>query len=154
MHRTANHRFSSTGNPQGNAMCATMSKTVIAFVIKVIYPDGSEVNLGNVLTPTVVKPQPLVSWPYEDSQLYTLTFFDPDAPSRAEPDANGQRKHWIVVNIKQNNLSTGITQASVSASCATSSGANGAIVLCRAVSWLWSIAGHWTTPLRICGGHT
>lgn len=41
-------------------------------LLKVSYPSGKKVNLGNILTPTQVKDQPDVEWEAEDGVLYTL----------------------------------------------------------------------------------
>lgn len=40
--------------------------------LKISYPSGVKVELGNVLTPTQVKDQPKVEWDAEDGALYTL----------------------------------------------------------------------------------
>lgn len=37
---------------------------------------------------------------------------DPDAPSRANP-VNGEIKHWLVINIKGDDVKSGITYAGV-----------------------------------------
>lgn len=73
--------------------------------ITVIYPDNKEV-LFNVLTPTDVKPQPEITWDADPNQLYTLSMLDLDAPSRQTPTFR-EINHWLVVNIKGNDLSTG-----------------------------------------------
>ena len=65
-------------------------------------------NSGNELTPLSVKDEPIVNWPTEGGQHYTLVMTDPDAPSRKEP-TRGQIKHWIVVNIPGTNLTRGET---------------------------------------------
>lgn len=41
-------------------------------VLKISYPSGVSVNLGNVLTPTQVKDKPTVEWEAEAGALYTL----------------------------------------------------------------------------------
>lgn len=41
-------------------------------LLKISYPSGMNVNLGNVLTPTQVKDQPKVEWEGEDDAFYTL----------------------------------------------------------------------------------
>lgn len=96
--------------------------------LKISYPSGVNVNLGNVLTPTQVKDQPKVEWDAEDGAFYTLlmtgklnsnhwslmnilTFEipsskDPDAPSRKEPNSR-EFRHWLTVNIAGNDLSSG-----------------------------------------------
>jgi hypothetical protein len=40
--------------------------------LKVTYPSGVKVDLGNVLTPTNVKDQPKVEWEAEPDAFYTL----------------------------------------------------------------------------------
>lgn len=40
--------------------------------LKISYPAGIKVKLGNVLTPTQVKDQPTVEWEGEDGAYYTL----------------------------------------------------------------------------------
>ncbi|KAG8198765.1 hypothetical protein JTE90_023527 [Oedothorax gibbosus] len=64
--------------------------------------DGVVVNMGNELTPTMVKDPPTsVHWPMEDQKLYTLCLTDPDAPSRDEPKLR-EWLHWLVVNVPHN----------------------------------------------------
>ncbi|XP_046804328.1 phosphatidylethanolamine-binding protein homolog F40A3.3-like isoform X2 [Lucilia cuprina] len=74
--------------------------------LKVIYPSGVIVDKGNKLTPTQVKETPSVEWTHESNQFYTLTFTDPDAPSRKNPQFR-EYQHWIVANIPGNDLSKG-----------------------------------------------
>ncbi|KAJ1566235.1 Phosphatidylethanolamine-binding protein 1, partial [Nowakowskiella sp. JEL0078] len=71
------------------------------------YPTQS-VNLGNELTPTETAGKPVVSWDEESDSFYTLIMTDPDAPSRANP-IRGEWRHWIVTNIRGNNLESGST---------------------------------------------
>jgi len=49
-----------------------------------------------------------VKYEADSNALYTLAFVDPDAPSRAEPKFRSWR-HWLVVNIKGSDLSSGET---------------------------------------------
>ncbi|XP_055551535.1 protein D3-like [Wyeomyia smithii] len=79
-------------------------------LVKVSYPSGKEVSLGNELTPTQVKDKPTVSWDAEPNAFYTLIMTDPDAPSRANPKMR-EWKHWIVTNIAGSDLTTGETLA-------------------------------------------
>lgn len=79
-------------------------------LVKVSYAGGSEVNLGNELTPTQVKDQPTVSWEAEPGALYTLVMTDPDAPSRANPKMR-EWKHWVVVNVPGSDVGAGETVA-------------------------------------------
>jgi len=76
-----------------------------AKLLTVSYPSGVTVK-GAELTPTQVKDEPEVKWEADDVAFYTLLFTDPDAPSRAEP-VNGEFRHWLVVNIPGNDLSSG-----------------------------------------------
>lgn len=41
-------------------------------LLKISYPSGVNVNLGNVLTPTQVKEQPKIEWDAEEGAFYTL----------------------------------------------------------------------------------
>lgn len=64
-------------------------------------------NLGNDLAPTQVKSKPMLSWNAKDNnELYTLIFFDPDAPSRQNPTSREYR-HWLVVNIPGSSIDEG-----------------------------------------------
>lgn len=59
-------------------------KIVILIYLKVSYPSGVTVSLGNELTPTQVKDVPQVSWEAEKGAYYTLLMTDPgniDDPS-------------------------------------------------------------------------
>ncbi|XP_074597776.1 protein D3-like [Brevipalpus obovatus] len=68
-------------------------------VVEVKFSNGTEVKMGNELTPTQVKDQPsLVSWPTTPGSYYTLCMTDPDAPSRQDPKFR-EWHHWLVVNI-------------------------------------------------------
>ncbi|XP_074597778.1 protein D3-like [Brevipalpus obovatus] len=68
-------------------------------VVEVKFPSGSELKMGNELTPTQVKDQPsLVSWPTTPGSYYTLCMTDPDPPSRQDPKFR-EMLHWLVVNI-------------------------------------------------------
>ncbi|XP_026489059.2 protein D3-like [Vanessa tameamea] len=77
-------------------------------LVKVKYPSGVEVNLGNELTPTQVKDMPSVTWEAETNSYYVLAMTDPDAPSRNEPSLR-EWHHWLVGNIPGNNLASGET---------------------------------------------
>jgi len=61
---------------------------------------------GVELTPTQVKDQPTVEWDAQPGDFYTLIMTDPDAPSRAEPKFR-EFKHWVLVNIPGNDLTSG-----------------------------------------------
>ena len=77
-------------------------------IIKITYPSGVTVDLGNELTPTNVKDQPEVSWSAEANAFYTLLMIDPDAPSRQSPTL-GDVFHWLVINIPGNQVAQGQT---------------------------------------------
>ncbi|CAO1419088.1 unnamed protein product [Diamesa tonsa] len=74
--------------------------------LKVTFPSGNEVKLGNVLTPTQVKDEPSVEWVAEEDTFYTLLLTDPDAPSRVQP-AVREWHHWLVGNIQGSNVASG-----------------------------------------------
>ncbi|EGC37506.1 hypothetical protein DICPUDRAFT_30182 [Dictyostelium purpureum] len=66
-----------------------------------------EMDLGDVITPTAAKDKPtLVDYVYEKDQFYTLILIDADDPSRTNR-LNAEVKHWILVNIKENNVNKG-----------------------------------------------
>ncbi|XP_050353598.1 protein D3-like [Nymphalis io] len=79
-----------------------------SYLVKVKYPSGVEVNLGNELTPTQVKDVPLVTWAADPDSYYVLAMTDPDAPSRKEPTFR-EWHHWLVGNILGNSVTTGET---------------------------------------------
>jgi len=79
--------------------------TVPKSVLDVKY-GALSVDLGNVLTPTQVQKPPTVNWNGDPDKLYVLCMTDPDAPSRADPKFR-EWHHWLVGNIKGNDLSTG-----------------------------------------------
>lgn len=43
-------------------------------------------KLGEELTPTQVKKAPWLTWEAEEDAFYTLMMFDPDSPSREDPN--------------------------------------------------------------------
>eukprot|EP00741_Cyanophora_paradoxa_P016901 tig00020943_g16322.t1 len=65
-----------------------------------------DVNGGNAFAPSQASSQPSVSWAGDASKLYTLVMSDPDAPSHSNPRC-GEWRHWIVVNVRGSDLSTG-----------------------------------------------
>lgn len=67
-------------------------------IVKISYPCGASVRLGNELTPTQVKYKPQVTWDAEKDTFYTLVMTDPDATSRTNPDLR-EIRHWLVMNI-------------------------------------------------------
>lgn len=75
-------------------------------VLKVAYPSKANVDLGNVLTPTLVKDEPTVTWDADPNALYTLCKTDPDAPSRQDPKFR-EWHHWLIGNIPGSDLSKG-----------------------------------------------
>ncbi|XP_066254882.1 protein D2-like [Euwallacea similis] len=85
--------------------------TAPAAFITVTYPGNKQVRF-NELTPTDVRPaQPEVTWTADPDKYYTLSMVDPDAPSRTTPTFR-EINHWLVVNIKENDLSSGQTLTS------------------------------------------
>ncbi|XP_003743803.1 protein D3 [Galendromus occidentalis] len=77
-------------------------------LVKVSYGNGKVVSLGDILTPTQVKDEPvLITWSAESDVLYTLIMTDPDAPSRANPTL-GEVKHWLVINIPGSDVEKGV----------------------------------------------
>ncbi|XP_049529582.1 protein D3-like [Anopheles darlingi] len=76
--------------------------------LKVTYPSGVEVELGNELTPTQVKDRPMLQWTTKPDTLYTVLMADPDAPSRSNPEMRSW-KHWVVGNV----LGTRVDQGTV-----------------------------------------
>lgn len=79
---------------------------LFSFLPQVVYTGGLEVNYGNELTPAQVKNAPYVEWPAEEGALYTLLMVDPDAPSR-QMHFLREINHWLVVNIKGNDIASG-----------------------------------------------
>jgi len=77
-------------------------------VLKVSYSSGVSVK-GIELTPTQVKDEPKVEWDADDGSFYTLLLTDPDAPKREDPKL-GEVRHWLVVNIPGDDLSSGETK--------------------------------------------
>lgn len=74
-------------------------------VLKISYPSGVTVNLGNELTPTKVKEIPTVKWDAEANSYYTLCMTDPDNRHRDEPYSEWH--HWLVGNIPGSDVAKG-----------------------------------------------
>lgn len=74
--------------------------------LQVTYSSGVKANFGNELTPIQVKDIPQISWEAETNALYTVILTDPDAPNKQNPTF-GEVRHWLVVNIQGNNISSG-----------------------------------------------
>ncbi|KAL3280710.1 hypothetical protein HHI36_003946 [Cryptolaemus montrouzieri] len=70
--------------------------------IKIKYPNGKEVDFGSELTPTEVKDEPSVQWEAKSDKYYLLVMTDPD-PVPAVREV----KHWLVGNIKGNDVGNG-----------------------------------------------
>ncbi|GMT04946.1 hypothetical protein PENTCL1PPCAC_27120, partial [Pristionchus entomophagus] len=68
--------------------------------------EESGAKEGNELTPTQVHYTPRVKWEADEGLLYTLMMTDPDAPLVSE------FLHWLVVNVRGSDLSTGKVVAS------------------------------------------
>ncbi|XP_071633584.1 protein D2 isoform X1 [Temnothorax longispinosus] len=81
---------------------------VPASVLNVTYPNNLAVEIGKVLTPTLVKDQPTVQWDGEANAFYTLCMTDPDAPSRQNPKFR-EWHHWLVGNIPGSDVPKGET---------------------------------------------
>jgi len=76
-----------------------------ALDVNVAYGEH-KANYGNELTPRQVKNKPTVTYNGNPDKYYTLILTDPDAPSRKDPKW-GQWWHWLVVNVKGSNVSSG-----------------------------------------------
>lgn len=77
--------------------------------VEVKFASGVLMNLGAELTPEQVTHIPkYTSWRVEKGALYTLCLTDPDAPSRSDPKYR-EFNHWLVVNIKGKDISSGQT---------------------------------------------
>ncbi|VDB92384.1 unnamed protein product [Peniophora sp. CBMAI 1063] len=86
-------------------------------LFSVIYPNGTEVVMGNELTPALTADEPnvgitpmnMADWQADATGKeadegkgdvsYTLVMLDPDAPTRAEPIYRSFR-HWVVTGLK------------------------------------------------------
>ncbi|OSD07887.1 PEBP-like protein [Trametes coccinea BRFM310] len=89
-------------------------------LFSVVYPNGSEVNLGNYLTVEETQDEPEIRFaalngPWDDDSAsaeasYTLAMLDPDAPSRAEPIYRTFR-HWLITGLKSPALSANSAEA-------------------------------------------
>ncbi|XP_026333199.1 protein D2-like isoform X2 [Hyposmocoma kahamanoa] len=93
---------------EANGVVPDVIPTAPTALATVRYPSGVEVKEGNELTPTQVKDIPTVTWDASNNELYTLVMTDPDAPSRKEPKFR-EWHHWLVGNIKGNQVGTGET---------------------------------------------
>lgn len=67
-------------------------------MIRVMYPCGVRIEIGNIVKPAQVKDEPHVRWQVCPHQFYTLCMTDPDAPSRKKPEFR-EWHHWLVGNI-------------------------------------------------------
>ncbi|KAF9798322.1 hypothetical protein SFRURICE_009687 [Spodoptera frugiperda] len=74
--------------------------------LRVKFPSGAEVNNGNVLTPTLVKDLPSLSWKANPDSFYTVANVDPDVPSHADP-SQGQVVHWLAGNVPGDEILAG-----------------------------------------------
>ncbi|XP_046964376.1 protein D3-like [Vanessa cardui] len=79
-------------------------------LVKVKYPSGVQVYLGNELTPTQVRDEPSVTWNAEPDNYYVLAMTDPDV-SNLEYPIRREMQHWLVGNIPGSNVSSGETIA-------------------------------------------
>lgn len=79
-----------------NEIVPDILKEAPAAKLSITYPKvNKEVTLGNILTPTLVKDVPHVTYDVEPGSYYTLLLTDPDAPSRKNP-VHGEWQHWLV----------------------------------------------------------
>ena len=74
-------------------------------LFSVVFPNGSEVNLGNELTVEETQDEPEIrlaalNGPWDDAPetSYTLAMLDPDAPYRTEAIYRSFR-HWVVCDL-------------------------------------------------------
>ncbi|XP_055353162.1 protein D2-like [Paramacrobiotus metropolitanus] len=74
--------------------------------LMVTYTKGKEVNFGNELKPEDTEHQPNVAWLSRDSDLFTISMSDLDVPNRENP-VTRSINHWLVINVKKNDLSSG-----------------------------------------------
>lgn len=75
-----------------------------SILFSIVYPNGSEVNLGNELTADATQDEPEITLaamnaPWDDRDApeasYTLAMLDPDAPYRKDAIYRSFR-HWVV----------------------------------------------------------
>jgi len=93
---------------KSNGVVPDVISTAPSAPIEIEY-GSKKVQLGNVLTPTMVKDMPTrIVWPADANSLYTLCMTDPDAPSRADPKFR-EWHHWLVINIPGSELAKGHT---------------------------------------------
>ncbi|KAI0696588.1 PEBP-like protein [Cytidiella melzeri] len=98
---------------------------VPSMLFSVVYPGSEEVMLGNELLVSDTEEEPQISFapmsmPAEqadsdgDEVAYTLAMFDPDVPTRADPQFKTFR-HWVITGLKSPAATTSITTASTAA---------------------------------------
>ncbi len=63
---------------------------------------GRHLSLGDILTPEEFSTHLEVYWTFRADQLYSLVFYDLDAPQ-------GVFTHWLVINIPGENIDSGQT---------------------------------------------
>ncbi|CAH2295979.1 Hypothetical predicted protein [Pelobates cultripes] len=79
------------------------------YPLKLCYGKTCLDKLGQVLTPSEVQQCPSIQWEGMDpKKLYTIALTDPDVPSRNDRH-QGEWHHYLAVNVKGNDLSTGCT---------------------------------------------
>lgn len=59
--------------------------------VKISYPSGVKVNLGNFLTPTQVRDQPIVQWKARKDAMFTFLMIALSPPEFSEV------RHWLTV---------------------------------------------------------
>ncbi|XP_077148336.1 phosphatidylethanolamine-binding protein 1-like [Ranitomeya variabilis] len=66
-------------------------------------------TLGKVVKPCQIKDKPTIEWEGKnDKKLYTVILTDPDVPSKSDRSM-AQWHHFLVVNVKGNDLNSGTT---------------------------------------------
>ncbi|XP_055323149.1 protein D3-like [Sitodiplosis mosellana] len=84
-----------------------LTNIIFYILLKVVYPDGTAVRLGNELKPSQIQDKPTeVAWPCKEGAYYTVLMYNPDGPSRVAP-VNREYRHWLVVNIPENDIEKG-----------------------------------------------
>ncbi|XP_075034634.1 phosphatidylethanolamine-binding protein 1-like [Mixophyes fleayi] len=90
-------------------LCLSEVEEKPASLLTLIYGNLRIDKMGQIVKPCQLKEKPIVEWGYVDpKKLYTIVFTDPDVPSRVDCHS-GQWHHYIAVNVKGNDLSTGCT---------------------------------------------
>lgn len=70
--------------------------------MEIIYPSTSLYKNNLFLSIEESSVEPIITLDYNQNKFYTLLMFDPDA-------VGGNKIHWLIVNITNNNIFTGNT---------------------------------------------